>query len=68
MSEEITTVDAQLEKIVLAMENIVSILEADSGSKKSVTLTKSVDEPIDEVKDEPIEELKKSVGDDDAEH
>ena len=68
MDEQLTTVDAQLEKIVLAMANIVSILEADSNNAKSVSLTKSVDEPIEEVKDEPTEELKKSVGDDDAEH
>lgn len=84
MGEDITTVDAQLEKIVLAMESIVEILEADNNNAKSLSKglesEKTEDEPseekkelIDEPIDEPKEETKlklddKLAGDDDAEY
>ena len=57
--ETLTTVDAQLERIVLAMESINAIIEADNGGggAKSVKTDEPKDEEKkEEEKDEPIED------------
>ena len=79
--ETLTTVDAQLERIVLAMESINAIIEADNGGGGAKSVQDNNDKKgeeskeevkdEDEPKDEPIEkklnldDLDK-VGDDDA--
>jgi len=81
MDETLTTVDAQLERIVLAMESINAIIEADNGGGGAKSVQANNDEKKEEVKDEepkedePIDEpIEKKlnlddldkVGDDDA--